>query len=561
MAANPHHILVSSHYAGATFLLPLFTTAFLAALLLAVKRESGWWLVAAGALLGLALQANPLPVLMLPGVAVWFLAQRKAAIGLRTRWPYLAALALALVYAPVIVYNLQTGLAGVQVAQSRREYIWQINPSLATYAQNLWRLLLQLCRQVSGVLEGGENVRSLMGGPLVLSVCAIAGLIYASIARKGLSLLSLAFGSPVLLMPWFSNYYGMLSPSRFTNHLTPLMVVAMSALASEAWRFVVGPMRRPEARRVFAWATGVVLAALALSPLVLLLRYYDHAVARGQTNAPYLAFADEFVRQWRGERVLLDDALIGFISIGDPSEYNPTAYLLTVSGVPFDFMPAGRIMERLATGQETGRVTLVLSNDNLSRIQSQADLIPWNSPAIQAVNSKLGSGVYTLADAQKVRKPTFVFASVAAAPVVRPVQIVFSGPQGTSSQLGVIGYEVKPDKPMPGGELIVNVHWQASAAMPEAYTGFLHLIGPDGRLIAQDDHELGRGFYRTIVWQTGEVVREKYTLTLPKDTPAGDYVLHVGAYSFPSLQRLAVKSSSAPTQDNAVTLSTVRVGP
>jgi 4-amino-4-deoxy-L-arabinose transferase-like glycosyltransferase len=555
MAANPHHILVNSHFAGATFVLPLFTTAFLAALVLAVKRESGRWLVAAGTLLGLALQSNPVLVLMLPGVAVWFVVQAKPFIGFRTRWPYLAALVLALVYAPVIVHNLQTGLSGVQVAQAGRLYLWQVKPSPSTYAQNFVRLILQLCRQVSGVLEGKEDVGSLMGMPLVFSVWAIAGLVYASVARKGLDLLTLAVGSHALLMPWLSNYYSIIDPTRLTNYLNPLALVAMGALAAEVWRFAAGRMRRPESKRAIAWFTGVVLAALALSPLVSLFRYYDHTVANGQTNAPYLAFADEFVRQWHGERVLLDDALTGFLRAGDPNEFKPITYLLTVSGVPFDSMPSERILERLATGQETGRVILILSHDNLSYFQSQADLIPWESPAIQAINSRLGSGVYTIADAQKVRKPYFVFASAADAPTVRAVQANFS------NRLGVIGYEIKPERPAPDSELIVNVHWQALAAMPEAYTGFLHLVGPDGQLIAQDDHELGRGFYRTLYWRPGEVVRERYTLALSKGMPVGEYTLRVGVYSFPSLERLALLSSNVPAQDNAVTLGTVQVWP
>ncbi len=554
LAANPHHILVASHYAGATLVLPLFTTALLAALVLAAKRESGAWLVAAGALLGLALQASPLTVLMLPGAAVWFLAQRKAAIGLRTRWPYLAALVAVLVYAPVIVHNLQTGLSGVEIAQTRRDYLWQTNPSLATYAQNLARMMLQLFRQIGGVLEGNEDVRSLMGMPLVFSAWAMAGLVYALASRKGFSLLTLAVGLHLLLIPWWSNYYNLISATHLTNQLTPPVLLAMSALAAEVWAWAAGRIHRPESRRAIAWVTGVALSALALSPLVLLFQYYDHSVAKGQTNAPYLAFADEFARLWHGERVLLDDALIGFLTDVDPNEYKPLAYLLAVSGVPSDFMPAGRILERLATGQEAGRVIVIVSNDNAPRFQAQADLIPWTSPAIEAANKRLGSSMYTIADAQKVRKPSFVFANAAAAPTVRAVQANFA------DQLELVGYDLRPDKFVPGSTLVINLHWQARTAMSEAYTGFLHLVGPDGRLIAQDDHELGRGLYRTFVWQPNEVIRERYTLSVPRDAPAGDYALRVGAYSFPSLERLAVVSSSVPAQDNLVTLDTLHIG-
>jgi predicted membrane-bound mannosyltransferase len=52
MATNPLHIVVNSHLASSSYIVPLFSTAFLAALVLAVKRESGPWLIAAGALLG-----------------------------------------------------------------------------------------------------------------------------------------------------------------------------------------------------------------------------------------------------------------------------------------------------------------------------------------------------------------------------------------------------------------------------------------------------------------------------------------------------------------------------
>jgi hypothetical protein len=140
-----------------------------------------------------------------------------------------------------------------------------------------------------------------------------------------------------------------------------------------------------------------------------------------------------------------------------------------------------------------------------------------------------------------------------------------------ADELSMIGYEVKPNPVNPGQEFVVNIYWQAAHAMPDAqrpastrksaaYTGFVHLVGPDGRLVTQDDHELGRGFYRTIYWQPGEVIRERYVLTLPQ-SPGGNYTLWAGAYDFPSLQRLVVRSTDKPTQDNRVMLDTIRVGP
>jgi len=53
-------------------------------------------------------------------LAIWFLAQRKLAIGLRTRWPYWPLAALVLSYAPVIAYNLRYEWVGVSVADTGR---------------------------------------------------------------------------------------------------------------------------------------------------------------------------------------------------------------------------------------------------------------------------------------------------------------------------------------------------------------------------------------------------------------------------------------------------------
>ena len=543
MLANPYHILVSSHYANSSYSFPFFGTAFLVALALAVRHESGSWLVAAGALLGLSLQTNPVPVIMLPGVAVWFLTQRKPAIGLRTRWPYLAAAALLLTYAPIIIYNLQTEFASFRAARAQT-YVWQSSSSLSAYAQNWTRLVLQLGRQVSGVLEGEEDFKTWLGQPLLFSAWAVAGLVYA--ARRGISLPVLAVGSQVLVMPWLSSYYGAPNTTRFTNHLTPLIVVAMGILAKGLWTSIRARLREPDLRRVMDWSAGILLVALSLWPLTSLFRYYDHQVATGQTNAPYFAFADEFLRQWRGEKIFLSESLTSF---------NPTQFFLAMNHVPYyGLVPFGRLLEYLATGHESGRIILVLGNDDLRRAREQADLIAWDSPAMQAVRQR-GFGVYTIADAQQVRRPAFVFTDTTLGPTMRAVQANFA------DQFSVIGFEVKPDKVMPGSELIVNVHWLATSTMSETLTGFLHLIAPDGRLAAQDDHEMGRGFYRTIVWQPGEIIRERYELALPGDLAPGDYKLVTGAYSFPSLERLAVRSASAPFQDNVVTLGAVHVGP
>ena len=545
MATNPQHILINSHYAGTTYSLPLFTTAFLLAMALAIKRESGLWLIAAGVLLGLSMQANPVPALMLPGVIVWFLIQRKSCIGLRTPWPYLAVVAAVLAYAPVIVYNVQNELLGAAIVETKQTYVWQPNSSPFAAAENLGRLVLQIFRQVGGVMEGDETLRSLTGLPIVMSAWAMAGMIYAARARRELSLTTLAVGSQALIMPWLSNHYGLTGATRFTNQLTPLIFVAMCALAAEAWTLVRARIHRPGVARVMRYVAGALLVAISLWPLTLLSRYYDHQITAGQTNRYELAFFREWVRQWKGETILVSDTL---------GRFNATEYFLAVNDVPYTHLPIGRLLERLATGQETGRVIIALDNADLPRAGSQADLIPWRLPNVQP-DREMGYGLYVIADAQKVRKPNFVFSDTTLAPTVHPLQV------NLADQISLIGYESKSSNAAPGDRLIVQLYWKANRAAPDDYMGFIHLLGPDGRLVTQDDHELGRGFYRAYLWQPDEIIRERYEMVLPNDAPHGDYSFRVGVYRFPSLERLVVRSSSVPTQDNTITFGAIHVRP
>jgi Dolichyl-phosphate-mannose-protein mannosyltransferase len=551
LAANPYHILVNSHYAGSTFMVPMFSTAFLLTMTVAVKRESGFWLVAAGALSGLALQANPISALMVPGVIIWFLIQHKPRIGLRTPWPYLAIAATALAYAPVIVYNMQNELTSMSVLAVNRTYVWQPALSLQRYSDNLWRLLLQMGRQMGGVMEERESFQALLGLPFLFSAWAVAGLIYTLQARRDISLVALAAGSNVIVMPLLTDHYGLIVATRFTNQLTPLFCVAMAALAAGAWnRVQARPFASLRASSqssavVLRPATCILLVTITLWPLVSLFRYYDRTVASGQTNAPFFAFFDEFMRQWHGERILVSDSLASF---------NVPEYFLSTRHVPYTLLPIGRMMERLATDQETGRVIILLSSDDRSSASPQVNLSDWVRPDMPA-GRKLDFGAYLIADASQVRKPTFVLTDgTPLATSVRAVQANFA------DQLGVIGYEPKA-KLAPGERFVANVYWKAIGAIPESYTGFLHLTGPDGRLVAQDDHELGRGFYRTLVWQADEVIRERYEWVMPKDVPNGDYTLQVGVYPFPSLKRLIVRSASTSTQDDLVWLDTIHVGP
>ena len=127
----------------------------------------------------------------------------------------------------------------------------------------------------------------------------------------------------------------------------------------------------------------------------------------------------------------------------------------------------------------------------------------------------------------------------------------------TAAVLGILLGCAAPEFAPAGDVLLLDCYWRALGEMPpDRYVGFLHLIDPaTSRPAAQDDHALGRESYPLNAWQTGEVIHERFTLSIPPGLPAGDYSLQLGVYTWPSLTRLTVPDSA----DNVVVLPPVRI--
>ncbi|HYN88640.1 MAG TPA: hypothetical protein VER55_08920, partial [Ardenticatenaceae bacterium] len=110
-----------------------------------------------------------------------------------------------------------------------------------------------------------------------------------------------------------------------------------------------------------------------------------------------------------------------------------------------------------------------------------------------------------------------------------------------------------------GDTVSVRLFWRAEAAIERDYTVFVHLVGPDGELVAQRDQQPLGGFFPTSYWSPGRVVPDEYQLVLPPDAPPGMYDLRVGMYDLESGRRLAVTREGEPAAD-AVRLAPLQVG-
>jgi len=87
----------------------------------------------------------------------------------------------------------------------------------------------------------------------------------------------------------------------------------------------------------------------------------------------------------------------------------------------------------------------------------------------------------------------------------------------------------------------VKLVWQARRQVNQEYKVFVHLLGADGRPIAQSD-AVPVGWTRpTFGWRVGEFVTDVHTLDLAPNLAPGVYRLVVGMYDITG-QRLSVAS-------------------
>jgi hypothetical protein len=127
-------------------------------------------------------------------------------------------------------------------------------------------------------------------------------------------------------------------------------------------------------------------------------------------------------------------------------------------------------------------------------------------------------------------------------PLLRETQAAFGSDLALAgwSLEGLTGTALEPGTP-----LTVTVVWQAQQAPAADYTAFAHLVDEAGQGWAGDDHQPYDGLYPTSAWGAGEMVRDRFSLTLPAAAPPGLYRLEIGWYDPASGERLDVGSDSS----------------
>ncbi len=108
-----------------------------------------------------------------------------------------------------------------------------------------------------------------------------------------------------------------------------------------------------------------------------------------------------------------------------------------------------------------------------------------------------------------------------------------------------------PSAVQPGQALPLALEWESVERTGVDYSVFVHVVAPDGAVVAQGDGPPLGGFAATRLWQPGQTLVDERSIALPADLPPGKYEVRLGLYG-PDGARLPVTVAGDAAGDSAL---------
>ncbi|MEA3345597.1 MAG: glycosyltransferase family 39 protein [Chloroflexota bacterium] len=545
MATNFSHILINSHIGSPSCIVPLLTTALVSCLYAAIRKRSTWLLAISGFLGGLAMQLHPVSSALLLGMVIWFLMQPEGRAWLKEASPYLASLSFLLAYANMIWYNVRTGLGSLRAAADpRNAFVSQFTPLL--YLNNLRNLLLQSAKMVSGTFLPGFRPEDYILQPevMIFGVVLLAAMILVALRRQT-SICVVGWTVSVLTIPLFTDALNALLDTRYLTFLLPLNFVALGTVFSSLFDQV-------RANVWWRWLLVFLLMTAMIYPLWGLANRYHRDVINRQTNYPVLRIAEQIRREQHPRLMTLYDKKLHKIDFGSGGNVGRSlAFLLRLSRVSYRPREMELLRWRLHTEGAAGRLVItteanrvLLSNHFCLRA---LDIEPATAEAPRY-------GLYRVETAIG-EQGTFNALKELPAGIRDTPGIIFD------DRIQLLGFDLKPNRVVPGEGLELTLCWRALAPMETNYTVFTHLTDDEGHIWGQQDNPPRCNTYPTSHWQPGEIILDPFYIRVDENASPGTYTLMVGLYEAASGQRLTVHSATGRWMEegNRVRLATLEV--
>jgi 4-amino-4-deoxy-L-arabinose transferase-like glycosyltransferase len=129
------------------------------------------------------------------------------------------------------------------------------------------------------------------------------------------------------------------------------------------------------------------------------------------------------------------------------------------------------------------------------------------------------------------------------------------------NKIELVGADLVPNPVAPSGVVRVTLYWRALAEMDVAYAVFVHLLGPDGRVLAGHDGQPVAGARPTTGWVPSEYIIDSHDVSIPGDLEPGEYIIEAGLYDagVPGLPRLPVLGDEGEIETDRVIFGPVEV--
>jgi hypothetical protein len=115
----------------------------------------------------------------------------------------------------------------------------------------------------------------------------------------------------------------------------------------------------------------------------------------------------------------------------------------------------------------------------------------------------------------------------------------------------LVGETLSPPEVAAGTTTELTLSWRAAGPMAQDYTVFVHVVGYDGRAVAQHDKQPLGGSYPTSRWRQGDLIVDRFMLSIAPDAAPGEYTVLVGWYDLATGSRLPLFGESGELLPNA----------
>jgi 4-amino-4-deoxy-L-arabinose transferase-like glycosyltransferase len=131
-------------------------------------------------------------------------------------------------------------------------------------------------------------------------------------------------------------------------------------------------------------------------------------------------------------------------------------------------------------------------------------------------------------------------------PAVESLAIQSPRREELGGKIAFLGYDRNRDSIRPGESIYLAFYWQALQNLDEDYDVVIGLRGERGDVWPLWADRPVHGTYPTTNWTAGEVIKDRYGLTIDQDVPAGDYELELMLLNRATYEPL-IASSGLPT--------------